>query len=188
MIFIRHERSTDVLAREAILDRAYGDGRFTKPSAALRAGRVPAQGLALVAIDRGQVVGTVRLWNVSAGRGRPALLLGPLAVDCPAQNRGIGGKLVERALREARRLGHGAVLLVGDAAYYDRFGFSGAKTAKLRMPGAILPAHLLGLELISGALDGALGAIRPTGDKLRTDLPDFVVAPRDARSGLAAAA
>jgi predicted N-acetyltransferase YhbS len=174
MITIRHERSTDIAAREAILDSAYGDCRFTKPSARLREGRMPAGGLALVAVERGRVVGTVRLWNVSAGAGRPALLLGPLAVACDAQNRGIGTKLMARALREARRLGHTAVLLVGDAEYYSRCGFTSAKTGKLRMPGDYDQSRLLGLELIAGALDGAAGMIRAAGEKMRTDLPAFV--------------
>jgi predicted N-acetyltransferase YhbS len=187
MITIRHERSTDIAAREAILDSAYGDGRFTKPSARLRDGRLPAGGLALVAVERGRVVGTVRLWNVLAG-DRDALLLGPLAVACDVQGRGIGTKLMTRALREARRLGHKAVLLIGDVSYYGRFGFSAAKTAKLRMPGDYAQARLLGLELITGALDGAAGAIRATGDKPRTDLPDFIVAPAYARQAFARAA
>ncbi|MCC7346240.1 MAG: N-acetyltransferase [Variibacter sp.] len=177
MVTIRLERSTDIAAREHVLDTAYGPARFAKTSSRLRAGRLPADGLALVAVERGRVVGTVRLWNVTAGAGRPALLLGPLAVACAAQGRGIGGKLMARALREARRLGHRAVLLVGDAAYYGRFGFSAAKTGKLRLPGPFEPHRLLGLELIAGALGGAGGVIRAAGDKIPEGLPDFIVAP-----------
>ena len=64
---------------------------------------------------------------------------------------------------EARKLGHGAVLLVGDAPYYARFGFSAAKTAKLSLPGPFERERLLGLELREGALDGARGLIVPTG-------------------------
>ena len=177
MITIRHERSTDIAAREAVLDQAYGEARFAKPSERLRAGRLPADGLALVAVERGRVVGAIRLWNVSVGAGRPALLLGPLAVACQAQRRGVGKALVTRALREARRLGHRAVLLVGDASYYDRFGFSAQKTGGLRMPGPYEPERLLGLELVPGALDGAKGMIRATGDKIPAGLPDFIVSP-----------
>jgi predicted N-acetyltransferase YhbS len=188
MITIRHERSTDIAAREAVLDTAYGDTRFEKPSERLRAGRLPADGLALVAVERGRVAGTVRLWNVSAGVGRPALLLGPLAVTCNAQGRGIGAKLMRRALMEARRHGHKAVLLVGDLSYYGRFGFSAAKTGKLRLPGPFDPARLLGLELIPGTLTGASGVIRATGDRVRQDLPAFIIDPAYARRPLARAA
>jgi predicted N-acetyltransferase YhbS len=158
MVMIRCENAGDVAAREALLDRAYGPVRFEKPSQRLRSGRAPA--LALVALDKGEVVGTVRLWPVLAGAGRPALLLGPLAVHPGRRCRGVGAALMWRALRMARAAGHAAVLLVGDASYYARFGFTADKTGALAMPGAYEPARLLGLELTAGALDGAHGAIR----------------------------
>src|SRR5688500_7405025 len=136
MTAIRNERISDFDAREALLDRAYGPARFIKTSARLREDRLPAQGLSFVATERGKIVGTVRLWNVSAGPGRAALLLGPLAVDPDLQGKGLGGKLMKHAINAARMRGHGAVLLVGDAPYYDRFGFSAQNTGSLWMPGA----------------------------------------------------
>jgi len=78
MITIREEKIVDVAAREALLDAAYGASRFTKASERLREGRLPANGLSLVAVERGRIVGTVRLWDVTAGPERPALLLGEL--------------------------------------------------------------------------------------------------------------
>ncbi len=102
MVTIRQERPVDERAREALLDRAYGNERHGKPSAKLRNGRLPAEGLALVAVERGRVVGTVRLWHVQAG-GQAALLLGPLAVDPAEQRRGIGAVLMRRAIEVARR-------------------------------------------------------------------------------------
>ena len=101
MLTIRHEKSSDAAAREALLDQAYGPIRFEKPSQRLRAGRAPARGLSFVAVEDGRVVGTVRLWDVTAGTDRPALLLGPLAVDPAFRRRGIGSALMRRALREA---------------------------------------------------------------------------------------
>jgi predicted N-acetyltransferase YhbS len=165
MMTIRTERPVDEAPREALLDVAYGDIRHTKPSAKLRRGRLPAEGLALVAIERGKMLGTVRLWNVSAG-GRDALLLGPLAVHPEARNRGIGAALMKRALAEAARRGHGAVILVGDEAYYGRFGFSAAKTGALHLATACDPARLLACELKAGALDGAAGPFRATGRRI----------------------
>ena len=160
MISIRQETRNDAAARESLLDAAYGPVRFTKPSEQLRKGRTAADGLSFVATEDGRVVGTLRLWPVSAGASRPALLLGPLAVHPDCRKRGIGGALVERALRDARRRGHKAVLLVGDAPYYERFGFSAEKTAGLWMPGPYEQHRLLGHELTAGALDGARGLIR----------------------------
>jgi predicted N-acetyltransferase YhbS len=152
-----------------LLDAAFGAGRFTKTSERLREGRVPARGLAFVAFDGGRLVGTVRLWSVVAGTAPRCLLLGPLAVAADIRNRGIGAALMWHALRKAKTLGHRAVLLVGDAAYYNRFGFSAEKTGALRMPGPYERDRLLACELVPGALGGARGTIavnRPSPSRL----------------------
>jgi predicted N-acetyltransferase YhbS len=161
MVTIRQERRGDAEAREALLDVSYGPVRFTKTSERLREGRLPE--FALVAVAASRLVGTVRLWPVLAGRGRPALLLGPLAVDPGCRKRGIGSTLVQHALREAARCRHGAVLLVGDEPYYGRFGFSSEKTGALWLPGPYERHRLLACELRPGALDGAQGLISPCG-------------------------
>jgi predicted N-acetyltransferase YhbS len=163
MAIIREEKLTDVAAREALLDAAYGATRFGKTSERLREGRLPADGLSLVAAEHGRLVGTVRLWNITAGPERDALLLGPLAVDPDHRNRGIGSALMRRAIARARLAGHRAILLVGDAAYYGRFGFEAAPAGELWMPGRFDRGRLLALELRSGALAGARGMIGATG-------------------------
>lgn len=160
---IREEAPRDVRAREALLDAAMGPGRFLKSSERLRKGRAPARGLALVATLKGELVGTVRLWHVDAG-GAPALLLGPLAVSARHRSLGIGAALMQAALRRARARGHGAVLLVGDAPYYARFGFSADPTRDLDMPGHVDRERFLALELRRGALAGASGMVEATGD------------------------
>jgi len=159
---IRAERATDIVAREALLDACFGENRHMRTCQRLRDGRAPAEGLALSAVRRGQLVGTVRLWHVSAG-GFPALVLGPLAVDATSRELGIGAALMVEALAAARARGHGAVILLGDAPYYARFGFSAAKTGGLSLPGPFERERLLAFELREGALDGAWGMIVPTG-------------------------
>jgi hypothetical protein len=159
---IRAERASDVVAREALLDACFGENRHARTCQRLRDGRVPAEGLALSAVVRGQLVGTVRLWHVSAG-GVPALVLGPLAVDSAFRKLGVGAALMDRALAAARARSHRAVLLLGDAPYYARFGFSVGKTRELKLPGAFERERLLALEFEGGALDGAWGMIVPTG-------------------------
>jgi predicted N-acetyltransferase YhbS len=163
MITLRQERPGDVEAREALLDQAFGETRARKTSQRLREGRLPAEGLSLIAADAKRVIGTARLWDIVCGTGQPALLLGPVAVTADCRNRGIGAALVRRALREARRFGHGAVILVGDASYYSRFGFAGEKAAGLKLPGPFERHRLLALELVPGALDGAGGLLCATG-------------------------
>lgn len=169
--FIGQECADDVAAREALLDRAMGEGRRRKSSEKLRRGRFPAQGLAFVARDcDGALIGTVRLWNIHAGRNQAqqvlsALLLGPLAVDASAEGRGIGSALMRQAITEAKRLGHGAIILVGDPDYYQRFGFTAEKTALLAMPGPVERHRFLALELVPGHLDGACGILTASGCK-----------------------
>jgi predicted N-acetyltransferase YhbS len=164
MITLRHERPCDVDAREALLDEAFGETRRRKSSERLRAGRLPADGLAFIAAERRRVIGTARLWHVACGSGQTALLLGPVAVAPDCRSRGIGAALVRRAVAEAKKRGHGAVILVGDAPYYGRFGFDAEKTAGLRMPGPFERHRLLAIELVPGALDGARGVIRAAGE------------------------
>ena len=186
MVTIREEKFADVAAREALLDEAYGAARFAKTSQRLREGRLPADGLSLVATDRGRIVGTVRLWNVAAGPGRAALLLGPLAVNPACRDRGIGSALMRRAIARARLAGHRAVILVGDAPYYGRFGFAAAPTGELWMPGRFDRDRLLALELRPGALAGARGMIGATGKaEPKPDLNILIAAQGDARQNVA---
>lgn len=168
---ITAETPADVPAREALLDRAMGPGRKRKSSEKLRRGRRPSEGLAFCAKDAdGRLLGTVRLWDVTAGEGgAPALLLGPLAVDPSVKSTGIGSALMRRAIGEARRLGHGAILLVGDAPYYARFGFSAGKTDALSMPGPYEKSRFLALELIEGWLDGARGTLMAAGRRAKAE-------------------
>ncbi len=84
---------------------------------------------------------------------------------------GIGGALMRHAIDEARRLGHGAILLVGDPEYYARFGFSAGKTGALAMPGPFEKRRLLALELVDGWLDGAKGVIAPVGRRIERVSP-----------------
>lgn len=174
MISIRQEKASDAAAREILLDVAYGPVRFEKPSARLRAGRAPARGLSFVAVDDGGIVGTIRLWEVSAGADRSVLLLGPLVVEPAYRQRGIGAALMRHAVRAAARRGHGAVLLVGDASYYGRFGFSAERTGALWLPGLADRSRLLGLELTAGALEGVRGAVQVPARRVRKPLADVL--------------
>ncbi|WP_065751865.1 GNAT family N-acetyltransferase [Bradyrhizobium paxllaeri] len=162
---IRAERASDVVAREALLDACFGDNRHMRSCQRLRDGRAPAEGLSLSAVREGRLVGTVRLWHVSAG-GILALMLGPLAVEASSRQLGLGAALMDHALAAAKARGHRAVILLGDAPYYARFGFSAAKTCELSLPGAFERERLLGLEFCDGALDGAWGMITATGAPL----------------------
>jgi predicted N-acetyltransferase YhbS len=108
----------------------------------------------------------------------PALVLGPLAVDPACRELGVGAALMRHGLAAARAAGHGAVILLGDAPYYTRFGFSALKTGELSLPGPFERDRLLGLELREGALDGAHGTIMPTGPSVPESKVRRARAPR----------
>src|SRR3954452_20918389 len=131
---VRAERAADVAMREALLDASFGENRHGRTCQRLRDGRAPAAGLALTAMREGKLVGTVRLWHVSAG-GRPALVLGPLAVDPACRELGIGAALMQQALVAARARAPAAEMPVGAWPYPAPFGFSAANTGELSLPG-----------------------------------------------------
>ena len=179
---IRAERASDVPAREALLDVCFGDNRSARTCQRLRDGRNPARGLAFSAVRGGRLVGTIRLWSVSAG-GRPSLVLGPLAVEPAMRELGLGAALVRHTIQAATERGHASIILLGDAPYYERFGFSAAKAAELQLPGAFERERLLALELKDNALDGAWGMIVPTGATVSDRLirsPSRKLAPKAA--------
>jgi predicted N-acetyltransferase YhbS len=159
---IASESPADSWARERLLDKAFGAARSDKTAARLREGRLPAQGFALAAKDAGKLIGTLRMRHVLAGEV-PALLLGPLAVAKAYRSRGLGRRLMAEALFRAASAGHKAVLLVGDAAYYEPFGFSRRHTLGLSLPGPVDEARFLGLELKGGALKAARGFVVAAG-------------------------
>lgn len=161
---VRDEVASDVAARETLLDAAFGPTRFAKTCERLREGRLPADGLALVAeAASGRLIGTVRLWHVEAGSAGAALMLGPIAVEAQARSLGLGAALIRVAIDRARRFGHRAIVLVGDAPYYARFGFEPEATLGLDLPGPVERARFLGLDLVDGALAGATGMVAATG-------------------------
>jgi len=163
MLRLLPEAPEHVPAREELLDRCFGETRYRKTSEKLRRGRLPAPGLAFSLLDGARVVGTLRLWHIKAGSAGPALLLGPIAVEPELQHAGWGAVLMRQGLAEAARLGHAAVLLVGDAPYYSRFGFSQSLTDGLVLPGPVERERFLGLELLPDALKDARGRVVGTG-------------------------
>lgn len=167
---IAEESSVDVYARERLLDEAFGPGRFLKTCERLREGRAPARGLALVAKDDERLVATLRLWPIFAGAGRPALLLGPLAVAGDYRSLGIGAMMIQEGLARAAARSHRAVLLVGDAPYYERFGFERRLTERLVMPGPVECERFLGVELAPGALAGAQGRVTAAGERIASSV------------------
>jgi predicted N-acetyltransferase YhbS len=154
------ETLDDAAAVKRLHERTFGPGRYAKSAYRLRE-KVPHQlELSFTARVGSLLVGSVRLSPVRVGTTK-ALLLGPLTVEPPFRDRGIGHALVRRALAEAKAKGHRLVLLVGDESYYGRSGFKRIAKGRATMPGPVDPSRLLVCELTPDAFDDVSGPIRP---------------------------
>ncbi|MGC1503894.1 MAG: N-acetyltransferase [Sulfitobacter sp.] len=143
---------------EALYDTCFAPGREALSSYRLRDGIKPVAGLSHVARDAdGTLGGAIRYWPVRI-REAAALLLGPVAVHPTRQGEGLGRALIEESLRHAAPLGWDRVMLVGDAPYYERFGFTLLR--QVEMPPPTNPARVLGRALSPGAWDGVAGKVR----------------------------
>lgn len=130
------ETPADALSVEALLDRAFGPGRFVKVSERVRERALFRPDFSVCAWVEARLVGAVRMWQVRVA-GAPIIFLGPLAVDDALRTVGLGGQLVEDACRRAAAAGFHVVVLVGDEPYFRRFGFSADGTKGLQLPGPV---------------------------------------------------
>mgnify|MGYP003396346272 CR=1 FL=1 len=85
----------------------------------------------MVALSDDKAVGHVGFSPVLTEGGELGLGLAPVAVLRDFRARGIGSRLIREGLDEARRRGHGFVVVLGDPDFYERFGFLGARARGL---------------------------------------------------------
>jgi predicted N-acetyltransferase YhbS len=154
------ETTDDAMAIERLHERTFGPGRYAKSAYRLRERMPHRPELSFTARIGTLLVGSVRLSPIRIGEAQ-ALLLGPLTVEPPFRERGIGHALIERAVAEAKAKGHRLVVLVGDEPYYGKSGFKRIPKGRARMPGPVDPARLLVCELVDGAFEDVSGPIRP---------------------------
>ncbi len=154
------ETAHDATAIERLHERTFGPGRYAKTAYRLREQVAHSLDLSFTARIGTLLVGSVRLSPVRIGEAK-ALLLGPLTVEPPFRERGVGQALIARALEAARASGHRLVILVGDEPYYGKCGFKRVPPGRAIMPGPVDPERLLVLELIEGAFEGVAGPVLP---------------------------
>src|SRR5437016_65087 len=99
------ETADDALAIERLHERTFGPGRYAKTAYRIREGVTHSLDLSFTARIGTLLVGSVRLSRIRIGE-TPALLLGPLTVEPPFRERGIGHALIERALKDAKQKGY----------------------------------------------------------------------------------
>jgi predicted N-acetyltransferase YhbS len=159
-IAILPETPDDAAAIDHLTARTFGPGRFAKTAYRIREEVTHIPELSFTARVGTLLVGSVRLSPIVIGETK-ALLLGPLTVEPPFRDRGIGQKLIARALEAAKTKGHKLVVLVGDQPYYGKAGFKPIAKGQVSLGGPVDPARLLIAELSPGAFDGVSGTIRP---------------------------
>ncbi|MFZ0099553.1 MAG: N-acetyltransferase [Gemmobacter sp.] len=157
MYQLEEETDADWWEVEALYDLCFAPGRTALSSYRLRDGVAKVAPLCLVLRDETETLAAViRYWPVQVG-GKAVLLLGPVAVHPTRQGEGLGGLLINESLAEAKRLGWERVMLVGDAPYYQRFGFR--KLQGVIMPPPTNPDRVLGLDLVRDAWAGVTGQV-----------------------------
>jgi predicted N-acetyltransferase YhbS len=148
-------------AIEAVLDRAFGPGRFAKTSERVRErGAHFEPGLSRIACDdSGKIVGVCRIWRCEAGA--QVFFLGPLAVDPAVQMAGLGLSLTRDAVNACRAIGGNGIVLVGAERFFRPLGFTVVPAGRVSLPGPVDPKRLLWLELQPGGLDKVHGQLGP---------------------------
>jgi predicted N-acetyltransferase YhbS len=141
---------------DGLVARAFGPGRYAKAAERLRENSTPLAELCFLAWRGERAVGCVRLWPIAIGDA-PALLLGPIAVESGERSEGIGAALIRTACDAARAQGHPRIVLVGDEAYFGRFGFR--RLTDVDLPGPVDRDRVLGLALREGAFEGVGGPV-----------------------------
>ncbi|MGN6376650.1 MAG: GNAT family N-acetyltransferase [Sphingomonas sp.] len=155
----------DADAIEQLLDRAFGTDRHGRTAYAVRDGTEAIPTLSFAALDEDDaLVGSIQCWPVAlapaSGDPVPMTMVGPVAVDPPRQQAGIGHALVAHMLKAAHRLGADrARMLIGDPEYYGRFfGFTSERTGEWQLPGPVLRHRLLARGPDVPAMAGMLRA------------------------------
>ncbi|HEY3950976.1 N-acetyltransferase [Phenylobacterium sp.] len=163
-LILQPERPQDGPQIDALIERAFGPGRYAKVSERVREFAQFAPELSVCAWSPGpsgeeRLLGCARMWRVRVG-GAPIAFLGPFAVEEGERSAGFGARMIARACEAAAAAGETHVLLVGDEAYFGRVGFANAPARRIVMPGPVDPKRVLVRALTSDAAELA-GPVRP---------------------------
>ena len=158
------EKPEDAGPIERLHERTFGPGRYARTAYRIREKIDHRLDLSFTARIGTLLVGSVRLTPVRIGE-TPALLLGPLTIEPPFRDKGIGQALMERALQNAKDKGHRIVVLVGDEPYYKKAGFRRIPGGRVKLEGPVDPARMLVAELAEGAFADVSGVVRPDWDR-----------------------
>ena len=161
MITIRAETPKDIAAIRHVLEMAFGQTGEARLVEALR--QADALIMSLVAVEKKQIVGHIAFSALaieSQDTAMNAVALAPLAVLPAHQRRGVGSELVRSGIDHCRRAGYRVVLVLGEPAFYQRFGFMKASLHSIRCPFEVPDQAFMVAELFPGALAGHSGPVK----------------------------
>jgi predicted N-acetyltransferase YhbS len=160
---LQFERPQDGPAVDALIERAFGPGRYAKASERVREFATFAPEMSVCAWSgapdkNGRLLGCARMWHVRVG-GQRVMFLGPFAVELGERNAGFGARMITRACELAVAAGETHVVLVGDEPYFGRVGFATAPGRAVVLPGPVDQRRVLVRALTpdAGELAGAVG-------------------------------
>ncbi|MEK3745659.1 N-acetyltransferase [Brevibacillus sp. FSL K6-0770] len=166
---IRAEKPSDYLATEQVVQAAFADEPFSDHSEHLLVSRLRASdafipALSLVYEEHDSIVGHLLLSKIeivhAGGSSHQALALAPVSVLPSQQGKGIGTALINKSIEIAKELGYTAIVVLGHAKYYPKFGFRPASQWDIRAPFEVPDEAFMALELVPGGLDGVHGTVR----------------------------
>jgi len=163
MLHIKPEKAEDIDIISEINRQAFGGETESDLITSIRASENFIPELSLVAELDDRLVGHILFSVISIQQSdgdHPALSLAPMAVLPSHQGQGIGSALVLRGVKECRRLGHEAVIVVGHPEYYPRFGFEPARKFGLSMEFDVPDEAFMVLELEKGVLKNIRGMVK----------------------------
>jgi predicted N-acetyltransferase YhbS len=139
--------TADLPEIDVLLDAGFGPARRNRTAYRLRDAALPLPELSFVARDGDILVGSLQCWPLQlrgvSGATSPLILLGPVVTAADWRGQGIGTRLMNAAMAVADAQAALPMLLIGDEAFYGRFGFSAVATAGWLLPGPVDRARLL---------------------------------------------
>jgi predicted N-acetyltransferase YhbS len=158
LVRFQPERTEDAARVDALIDQAFGPGRFVKTAERLREASTQRMELSICAWSGEVLLGAVRLWSIRIG-DTPALFLGPIEVRPDHRRQGLAAALTEQACEAGRREGEQIVLLVGDLPIFASQGFEPIPPGRVILPGPVDLRRVLWRGLVPGALELAGGPV-----------------------------
>jgi predicted N-acetyltransferase YhbS len=166
-LIIRQEKPEDFLNIYFLVKTAFQTAKVSNGAEQeyvkkLRASSNYIPELALVTEQDAKLVAHIMLtktYVVTGGSKFEALLLAPLCVALEYRKHGVGSKLVAKSFEYAKNLGYTSVFVVGDPAFYGRFGFKSSVLFGINHVPLLPEQYVMVYELSPDALTGIAGTI-----------------------------